>query len=500
MTNSEKATRSTVEELLLDAGQADAPELRAYLLHLRSLADLPLPAPGAELASLLAGSVDELARKRPLRKHRPTVVSVAVIAGMGLGVSGVAATSPNPGMRQGLVSIQNFDGGWAPALAAPLAGSSVPLSAAPTSPNQSFQGRSAGEPDSGHYAAELPEDAPAGWVEAAQLDASAPAGGSRAMRGGNTVASAGASPDGARNGTGLAAAKPRRSGRHVALAGPAEKGQDNEASASGEVATEEAGYPGADGESPNTMLQRAAVQGVPFWDASLDLGDWLVGDGEELAELDAALDVSEWAVADAQAPLLPGAEELDAALGGPSGSEAALPGASEPVAAEPAATPHGHGKRSAAKPVSLSKVALEPAATPQGHGKRSAAEPAAPANVALPPVAAEPAATPNVALEPVAAKPAAPQQAPASPAAPEPAALQGAVQGASHPALTATAAPPAAASPAAVVPVQDNSAKKSTGSAPGRLPSGRHFSQTPPSQSVASVADSVGTWLKKTHR
>lgn len=490
MTNSEKATRSTVEELLLDAGHADAPELRAYLLSLRSLADLPLPAPGAELASLLAGSVDELARKRPLRKHRPTVVSVAVIAGMGLGVSGVAATSPNPGIPQGLVSIQNFDGGWAPALAAPLGGASVPVSAAPASPNQSFQGRSLAEPDSGPYAGELPDDAPAGSVEASQPDASAPAGSSRAIRGGSAVASAGVSPDGAKNGTGLAAVKPRRSGRHVALAGPVEKGQDNKASASGQVPAEEAGYPGADGESHSTMLQRAAVQGVPFWDASLDLGDWLVADGEASAEpgsgLGATPDVCDWLISDDQAPLLPGAAELDAALSGASESDAALPGASEQVAAaEPAAAPHGHGRRAAAEPVSLSKIGLEPvaaepAAIPQGQGRRAAAEPVSSPQAALEPVAAEPADTP---------------QGPASPAAPEPAALQGA----SHPALPA-AASPAAASPTAVVPGPDNSAKKSTGSAPGRLPSGRHFSQTPPPQSAASVADSVGTWLKKNHR
>ncbi|WP_458113144.1 hypothetical protein M1D88_03060 [Arthrobacter sp. R1-13] len=400
MTNSKKATRSTVEELLLDAGHADAPELRAYLLNLRSLADLPLPAPGAELASLLAGSVDELARKRPLRKHRPTVVSVAVIAGMGLGVSGVAATSPNPGIRQGLVSIQNFDGGWAPALAAPLGGASVPLSATPASPDQAFQGRSLAEPDSRPYAAaELPDDAPAGLVEAAHLDASAPAGGSRAMRGGSAVASAGALPDGAKTGTGLVPAKPGRSGRHVALAGPGEKRENNKASASGEAATEEAGYPGADGESRGPMLQRAAVQGVPFWDASLDLSDWLVADGE--------------------APVEPGSAE---------------PGASGPAAAGPAATP----------------------------------------------------------------------RVPVSPSATNPAALQGALPGAALSALPAAASPasgsPAAAPSAAAVPAQDKSVEKSAGPGPGRLPSGRHFSQTPPPQSVASVADSVGTWLKKNHR
>jgi hypothetical protein len=459
MTNPEKATPSTVEELLLDAGHADAPELRAYLLNLRSLADLPLPAPGGELASMLAGSADELARKRPLRKHRPTVVSVAVIAGMGLGVSGVAATSPNPGFRQGLVSIQNFDGGWSPALAAPLGGASVPLSAAPASPRQSLQGRSLGESDSGPYAAELAEGAPAGWEEAAQQDASAAAGSSRAMRGEGAAASAGALPDGAKNGTGSAAAKPGRSGRHVALAGPVEKGEDNMASASGQMATGEAGYPGADGESPSAMLQRAAAQGAPFWDVSLDFSHWLVADGE----LPAEPDMGDWLVADSQGTVLPGAAELDAALRGASEPDAALQGASEPPAEGFAATPQGHGRRAAA----------EPAATPQGHGKRAAAEPVFLSKVALE----------QVALEQAAADPAAAAQATAPQAAAEP-----------------VAAEPVTAEPAAPVPVQDNSAKKSTGSVPGQLPSGRHFSQTPPPQSVASVADSVGTWLKKNHR
>lgn len=193
MTNSDKAAYTAVDELLLDAGHADAPDLRAALLGLRSLADLPLPQPSAELTSMLAGSADELARKRPLRKHRPTVVSVAVIAGMGLGVSGVAATSPNPGMLQGLVSAQSLDGGWAPDQAAPLGGTFVPLSVAPARPDQSFQSRSSVEPDPGTHAAE--ED--------------------------------GATPPRSAKGTaGLDAVKdPPRSGRHVASAGFDEKGQ-----------------------------------------------------------------------------------------------------------------------------------------------------------------------------------------------------------------------------------------------------------------------------------
>lgn len=193
MTNSDKAACTTVDELLLDAGHADVPELRAALLGLHSLADLPLPQPNAQLAAMLAPSADELARKRPLRRHRPTVVSVAVIAGMGLGVSGVAATIPHPGIRQGLVSVQNLDGGGDPGQTAPLSGTSVPISVAPARPEQSFQGPSSAVPDAESPAAE----------------------GSRATP-----------PDSAKGSAGLAAVKdPPRSGRHVASATPEEKGQ-----------------------------------------------------------------------------------------------------------------------------------------------------------------------------------------------------------------------------------------------------------------------------------
>jgi hypothetical protein len=356
MTNPEKAPHSTVDELLLDAGHADAPELRACLMGLRSLADLPLQAPGAELASLLAGSDDELARKRPLRKHRPTVVSVAVIAGMGLGVSGVAATSPNPDI-QGVVSVQNLDGGWSPGWEARLDGNSVPLSAAPASPDQPLQGRSSAEP-SGPYAAEAAGDAPAGWVEAAQPASGAPAGGSRALSGGSAGASTGAFPDGANNGTGLAAVKePRRSGRHAASAGPVETGQDAKAWVSDEAATDQAGYTKAEqegsAESPRTMLQRAGVQAFPFWDASLEVADLLVADVQAPAELDAAL---------------------------------------PDAVAEPVAKPQGGGKH----------AAVEPVAKPMGGGKHAAVEPAAKPQGALP----TPAQSASPAAPPVAVVPA----------------------------------------------------------------------------------------------
>ena len=437
MTNPEKAAHSPIDELLLDAGHADAPELRAYLLGLRSLADVPLPAPGAELASLLAGSVDELARKRPLRKHRPTVVSVAVIAGMGLGVSGVAATSPNPTL-QGVVYIQNLDGGWSPGWEARSDGTSVPLSAAPASPGQPFEGHSSANPHSGPSAAEAAGDAPSGWTEGAQLNGSAPAGGSQTLRGGSAEAS-----DGANNGTGLAAVKePRRSGRHVASTAPVEKGLGTKAWASDEADTDQAGYPDAGeasgAESPGTMLQRAGVQAVPFWEASLDLPDLPGADVQAPAQLDIAL---------------PDAPELDAL----------------PDTAEPVATPQSAGKHAAPEPVATPQSAGKPVAapelvaTPQGAGKHAAAGPAALQSGGKH-AATEPAAQPQGALP-----------APAQSALP-------------------------AAPPAAVVPAQDKSVKKSAGSAPGVLPSGRHFSQTAPPQSVASAADSVGSWLKNHRR
>lgn len=218
MTNPGKVPHSMVDELLLDAGHADAPELRASLLGLRSLADLPLPAPSAELAVLLAGSVDELALKRPLRKHRPTVVSVAVIAGMGLGVSGVAATSPNPGIRQGLVSVQNLDGGWAPHRAAPLGSTAVPLSAAPARPDQSLQGQSSTESGSGAHAAEAAADAPSASAKGA---------------------------------AGSAAVKdPPRSGRHAASVSPEEKGQGW-----GSIAA----LPGAAGQGLDQIAKKATA-------------------------------------------------------------------------------------------------------------------------------------------------------------------------------------------------------------------------------------------------
>jgi hypothetical protein len=101
----------TVDEMLLDAGQAQAAELRAALLSLGTLASLPVPAPNAQLAALMAGPHD--LRQRRLRKHRAAVVGLAVVAGMGLGVSGVAASGSGQA-RQSSISVQHMLEGWTP--------------------------------------------------------------------------------------------------------------------------------------------------------------------------------------------------------------------------------------------------------------------------------------------------------------------------------------------------------------------------------------------------
>lgn len=120
MTTRNDFSGGTVDQLLLDAGHADVPELRAALLSMASMAQIPAPAPGRELALMLAGPRDELTRKRWLRKHRPAVVGLAVLAGMGLGVSGVAATSQASGDGAGPWSVQQLTTKWAPAWTLPL--------------------------------------------------------------------------------------------------------------------------------------------------------------------------------------------------------------------------------------------------------------------------------------------------------------------------------------------------------------------------------------------
>ncbi|MET3903092.1 hypothetical protein [Paenarthrobacter sp. 4246] len=93
MTYRDMEREAIVDELLLDAELADASDVRQALVSLGTLANIPAPAPSAELAAMIAGPHDELSKRRWRHKHRTTVVSIAVVAAMGLGVSGVAAAS-----------------------------------------------------------------------------------------------------------------------------------------------------------------------------------------------------------------------------------------------------------------------------------------------------------------------------------------------------------------------------------------------------------------------
>lgn len=132
MTPNPSSVVKTVDEMLRDAGQVDADELRAALLELGRLASVPPPAPNAELSALLAGRTDQLARRRRLGRHRPGVVGLAVIAGMGLGVTGVAAGGPD-GTQQASMSVQHLLQDWAPSwtIAAEVPAAGVGLVLAP---------------------------------------------------------------------------------------------------------------------------------------------------------------------------------------------------------------------------------------------------------------------------------------------------------------------------------------------------------------------------------
>ena len=115
MTPQTSRLTDTVESMLLDAGQEQDTELRAALLSLGSLASLPAPSPNAKLAALLASRPDELTRRRRQRRHRnrSAIVGLAVVAGMGLGVTGVAATGSGAAGKASH-SVQHLLEDWAP--------------------------------------------------------------------------------------------------------------------------------------------------------------------------------------------------------------------------------------------------------------------------------------------------------------------------------------------------------------------------------------------------
>lgn len=113
MTLQTSRLNATVEEMLLEAGQEQDTALRAALLSLGRLGSLPTPPPNAQLAALLRSRSDELSWRRRLRRHRPAIVGLVVVAGMGLGATGVAASASRPA-EQPTLSLQQLLEEWAP--------------------------------------------------------------------------------------------------------------------------------------------------------------------------------------------------------------------------------------------------------------------------------------------------------------------------------------------------------------------------------------------------
>ncbi|WP_320537380.1 hypothetical protein [Pseudarthrobacter sp. IC2-21] len=142
----------TVDEMLHDAGETD-PALRAALVSFGALGSLPVPEPRPDLAALLSAQTTLLVRHRLRRRHRTAAVGLAVIAGMGLGVSGVAATVSTPKVHAS-ASIQQMLQDWAPewTIAGTLAAGGPADSQTGTAAQESGAGDAApagpGQPDS----------------------------------------------------------------------------------------------------------------------------------------------------------------------------------------------------------------------------------------------------------------------------------------------------------------------------------------------------------------
>ncbi len=170
MTYRDTDREAMVDELLLDADLADAADVRQTLLSLGTFANLSAPAPSAELAAMIAGPHDELSKRRWRHKHRTAVVSIAVVAAMGLGVSGVAAASSgftrNPSFIDELIG--NFQPQPQPAVAAPV----LP---APDAPRVSTEPAPATDPAAVPPASEVPSIPVAGTVPTPAMPVENPA-------------------------------------------------------------------------------------------------------------------------------------------------------------------------------------------------------------------------------------------------------------------------------------------------------------------------------------
>ena len=101
---------AVVEKVLAESGLAHDDALRSALEGIRALRPASAPAPTGELAALLAdastlvpaiplerpAAVVQPLRPRTVKRHRGAMISAMVVAGMGLGVTGVAALGGDP--------------------------------------------------------------------------------------------------------------------------------------------------------------------------------------------------------------------------------------------------------------------------------------------------------------------------------------------------------------------------------------------------------------------
>lgn len=150
MTRSNMDREEIVSELLLDAGQSGNVPLKAALVSIGSLSEMPAPVPGGELAALLglpaagvpaesggadpeaeAGSDDELAKRRRMGKRRSAIIAGAVVTAMGLGIGGVAASGGLQRERPDF--LEHLVAGWAPGWN-PAPPSLVPAAPSPDAP------------------------------------------------------------------------------------------------------------------------------------------------------------------------------------------------------------------------------------------------------------------------------------------------------------------------------------------------------------------------------
>ncbi|NKX49930.1 hypothetical protein HER39_04935 [Arthrobacter deserti] len=162
-----------IRQLLTESGVDTSLPLQASLRQLRSAGTGPVPAPSAELAAFMAPAAVPL--RRPRRAVRGAVIGLAIAAATGLGVSGVAAASPqfHAAADQAVRQVVGFfaPAGGGPAQPAPA--DTLPETtdqARPEPPVSGTGAPAADEPSPG------PEQAPAAPAGAGTGTPAAPAG------------------------------------------------------------------------------------------------------------------------------------------------------------------------------------------------------------------------------------------------------------------------------------------------------------------------------------